>query len=169
QPLATAERTDLDAFRLTPQQVRFFETFGFLRIPGLFRDDMARITKGFEDVFAQHETWDTNVELHFDQKRSIVPQFITKSDDLVWLLDDPRVVEVVTTLCGPHYEYAESDGNLFSCDTSWHSDIYGAPFDQFHLKLSFYLDPLTAETGAIRMIPGSNWHTTPYAERLRRD
>src|SRR5690606_13036259 len=93
QPLATAERTDLDAFRLTPQQVRFFETFGFLRIPGLFRDDMARITKGFEDVFAQHETWDTNVELHFDQKRSIVPQFITKSDDLVWLLDDPRVVE----------------------------------------------------------------------------
>jgi hypothetical protein len=157
-------------FVLSDQQRAFFDSFGFLRLRGLFRDDIATLTEGFEEVFATHETWDTNVSLHFDERRSIVPAFITKSDKLSWLLQDDRVNGIVSSLMGSAYEYAESDGNLFYCDTSWHSDIYGSPFHQFHLKLSFYLDPLTgADDGAIRMIPGSNWHVTPYAEGLRRD
>lgn len=156
----------VETYRLSPQQRTYFETFGYLRIPGLFADDMDWISAGFEDVFANHESWDFEQWLHFDKKRSIVPQFIDRNDDLRRLRDDPRVVGIVTDLCGPDYEYAESDGSLFFCDTSWHPDIYGAPIEQFHLKLSFYLEPLTAENGAIRMIPGTNHLGTTYAKVL---
>lgn len=154
---------------LSAQQLRFFDTFGFLRVPALFTAEIETITEGFEAVFAENPTWDTNAELHFDDRRSIIPAFIDKSEQLSWLRDDPRVVGIVSSVLGPDYEYAESDGNCFYCDTSWHADIYSAPIDQPHLKLSFYLDPLTAASGAIRLIPGSNHHTSEFARALRRD
>lgn len=154
---------------LSPQQLAFFETFGFLKVPGLFTDDIGTITEGFEEVFAANASWDTNEELHFNDRRSIIPAFIDKSDRLRWLRDDPRVVGIVTAILGPDHEYAESDGNVFACDTSWHADIYAAPLDQYHLKLSFYLDPLDSATGAIRLIPGSNHYQSAFASVLRSD
>ncbi|MCC5952377.1 MAG: phytanoyl-CoA dioxygenase family protein [Acidimicrobiia bacterium] len=157
-----------EAHRLTPQQLAYFTTFGYLRIPGLFAEDIDAIAAGFDEVMATNETWDSNEWLHFEQKRSIVPRFIDRHPTLDALRSDPRILGVVTSIIGPTYEYAESDGSLFFCDTSWHPDFYGAPIDQFHLKLSFYLDPLTAATGAIRMIPGTNHHPSPYARTLYR-
>lgn len=155
------------AFTITPQQIKYFETFGFLAIPGLFTAEMDRITAGFEGAFAANATWDTNVGLHFGEQRSILPQVVSLHEDLSWLLDDARVHEIVSKLLDPQYEYAESDGNIFSCDTSWHADNYAAPLEKRHLKLSFYLDPLDAETGAIRMIPGTNHFLSPYAKTVR--
>ena len=38
----------------TEQQVRFFDTFGFIRFPGLFAADIGRITEAFEQVWADH-------------------------------------------------------------------------------------------------------------------
>jgi hypothetical protein len=174
-PVAAAEPTagpaaEPDApFALTDQQVTFFETFGFLRVPGLFAPDVDRLVTGFEEVFAANPTWETHEPLHFDEQRLIIPGFISKSDHLRDLQHDPRVVSIVTTLIGPDYEWAESDGNLFSCDTSWHPDNYQSPLEQVHVKLSFYLDPLHGENGAIRMIPGTNHWQTKYASGLRRD
>jgi hypothetical protein len=160
---------DAVGFRPTEAQIAFFRSFGFVKFEGLFREDMATLTEGFEDVFSEHQSFDTNVELHFGEKRSIIPQVVTRSDKLRPLLDDHRVNGVVRALLGEPYEYAESDGNLFYCDTSWHSDIYAAPIEQPHVKLSFYLDPLRHDTGAIRVIPGTNWHESEYSRRLRGD
>jgi ectoine hydroxylase-related dioxygenase (phytanoyl-CoA dioxygenase family) len=39
---------------------------------------------------------------------------------------------------------------------------------QFHIKLLFYLDPMRAETGALRVIPGTSHYQDGYAKRLRR-
>jgi hypothetical protein len=168
-PTSTHATPTAATFRLSPQQLRFFEVFGFLRLKGLFAAEAERIQRGFEEVFSGDLTWETHEELHFNDQRQIIVQVVSKSPDLSWLLTDGRVTGIVESLLGPGAEYAESDGNLFYCDTSWHSDMYSAPLDQYHLKLSFYLDPLTRDTGAIRMIPGTNWHETAYAERLRRD
>lgn len=156
-------------FRLTPQQIAYFETFGFLKIPGLFADDIDRITEGFEAVFDAEQHVETHEWLHFDDPRKIIPQFIDRDERLRSLKTDPRVVGVVTSLIGDEYVYAESDGNLFYCDSSWHPDIYGAPLTQYHVKLSFYLDPLTVDTGAIRMIPGTNHYLTNFAGSLIRN
>jgi ectoine hydroxylase-related dioxygenase (phytanoyl-CoA dioxygenase family) len=165
QPLAAGSAT----FELTRQQITFFETFGFVKLPGLFADDIERINDGFEAVFADDANQQivTNVDLHDNQQRRIILSFIDRDPRLSWIRDDERVVSIVRSLIGPEYEYAESDGNLFSCESHWHADNYGAPIDRYHIKFSFYLDPLSAESGAIRMMPGTNHYETEYARRLR--
>jgi ectoine hydroxylase-related dioxygenase (phytanoyl-CoA dioxygenase family) len=166
---ASKAAADGESFALAPQQIAYFETFGFLRVPELFRDDVGQLVSGFEEVFANQQSprMETHEHLHLDERRVIIPAFIHKSEKLRPLLDDHRVVGVVTGLMGPNYEYAESDGNLFYCESSWHPDMYSAPMNQFHIKLSFYLDSLHGESGAIRMIPGTNYHRTPFARSLR--
>jgi Phytanoyl-CoA dioxygenase (PhyH) len=154
---------------LTRQQVKFFDTFGFLPLRGLFRAEVADIITAFEEVFATegHPRMETYVELHGSERRIIIPQFVTKHAYLNALRDDPRVVGIVTSLLGADHEYAESDGNLFDCESSWHADTYGAPMGLHHAKVSFYLDPLRADSGAIRVIPGSQHYRETFATNLR--
>lgn len=157
-----------DGYRLEPAQVRFFETFGFLRLPGLFAPEIDDIVAGFEDVFAAHEAFEHTAEVHFDQPRATIgPAFIDRDPRLAALRHDPRVVGITRSLIGDRCDWFESDGNLYDCDTSWHCDTYTAPMNVFHLKLLFYLDPLDADTGALRVIPGTNHFLSEYARTLR--
>jgi hypothetical protein len=153
---------------LSEQQVTFFRTFGFLKLPGLFRDDLGEIIAGFEEVFANdaHPRMETREVLHGEQRRLMIPQFIDKSVRMKWIRDDDRVAGVVTSLLGD-YEYAESDGNLLDCETSWHCDIFGSPFRMRHVKLFFYLDPQRGDSGALRVIPGTQYHQESFARSLR--
>jgi hypothetical protein len=165
-----------DGFDVTPQQLAWFETFGFLVLRGLFAADVERIREGFEDVFAReqghlldpenefHRTSDPRYER---ETRWIVPAFLDKSEKLSWLRTDARLAGVASGLLGSNYEYAESDGNLFNCDVYWHIDAYGATADRPHVKVFFYLDPLSHEAGALRVIPGSH-HGGPYTAALFR-
>ncbi|MFT4519395.1 MAG: hypothetical protein ACI9JM_001791 [Halioglobus sp.] len=158
-------------YLLTPQQVHYFDTFGYLKIPGFFADDIEQIIAGFEAVFGTEDQpiWETKEALHGDKKRLIIPGFIEQSETLAPLQYDPRVVGVVQSLIGREYQWASSDGNLFYCESFWHPDLYAAPMDHYHIKLSVYLDDLTGENGAIRIIPGSHFHKDPYARTLLRD
>lgn len=166
--VAEAPSPSLDGHRLTPQQKTYFETFGFVRIKGLFRDEIATISAAFDELFAQGPTWETTSSLHFDDRRLTIPGFIQQHPDLIGLRHDPRLLGIVTSILGDRYEYAESDGNIFSCDTSWHPDNYAAPMEVHHAKFSFYLDPVDADSGAIRMMPGTNDWRSAYAEAVRR-
>jgi hypothetical protein len=164
-----AERSDHDPNLLTQQQVAYFEMFGFLRVPGLFANEIGEITAAFEQVFDDERNYrmETYADLHAGQRRLIVPVFIDRHPTLNRLRADPKVLGIVKSLIGERFEYAESDGNLFYCESSWHPDVYGAALTRYHIKLSFYLDPLAAETGAIRMIPGTNHYQSPFARALR--
>ena len=110
---------------------------------------------------------ETHERLHFNEKRMIIPAFVRKSPLLEGLPTDPRVVGIVRSLLGEHFVDTESDGNVFSCDTSWHPDTYSAPLTDHHVKISFYLDPLTGDSGSIRMMPGTNHFRDSYAKTLR--
>lgn len=157
--------------------MRFFETFGFLKLPGLFSDDVSRIIEGFEEVFAKADDaqWLSNKDpLHFtddpryqDQKRLIIPMFIERSERLSWLRDDPRVTGVVESLLGAHTGYSYSDGNRFNCNVSWHSDIYASPLEEYNLKLYWYLDELDRDTGALRVMPLTNHYDAAPVKELR--
>ena len=46
--------------------------------------------------------------------------------------------------------------------------MYGAPLHLHHVKLSFYLDTLRADSGAIRVIPGTNFFNENFATNLRK-
>ena len=165
-----------DVVPLTQQQVEYFRTFGFLVLPGLFKADADRLIEGFDDVFAREapdlvltdDPLQQTDNPTFDQKRRrIIIPFIDRSENLAWLGRDPRVLGVVTSILGTNYEPEPTDGHIFDCDTSWHRDYgYGSRDEAFRLKLSFYLDAQRADSGAIRVIPGSHHHEGAYARRL---
>jgi hypothetical protein len=160
-----------EALELSPQQRHYFATFGFLKLPGLFATDLPWIEDEFEKLFADESlaSWENRSSLHLHQRRKIIPGFVSHSERLSCLITDPRVDGVVRGLLGDGYEYAESDGNLYWCETAWHCDIYSAPLARFHVKLCFYLEALDGSSGALRVIPGTNHHDQAFARGLRVD
>jgi hypothetical protein len=155
---------------LTVQQVSFYETFGFLKLPGLFRDEIDEITSEFERVFAddRNERFEYYAELHGQRRRILMPGFLDCSVALEPLKTHPKILGVVSSLLGPRFDYAESDGNLLDCDTSWHCDVYGSPLELRHVKLAFYLDPVRAESGGLRLMPGTSHFRETFASTVRR-
>src|SRR5690606_633053 len=105
---------------LSPQQIHFFETFGFLKVPGLLADDIHEIIDAFEELFDKQPVWETKEALHGDEKRLIIPGFIEQSPRLSRLQHDPRVVGIVQSILGRDYVWSSSDGNLFYCESYWH-------------------------------------------------
>lgn len=66
------------------------------------------------------------------------------------------------------YNYTGSDGNFYVGDTNWHSDQYkGRNVKGKSFKMVFYLDPVTRNTGCLRVVPGSHRMGDEYAEALR--
>lgn len=154
----------MQEFQLSEQQINFFQTFGYLSFPGLMADRIQEIDRAFEAI------WDGrggghNGRQHDGTARSCIVPFIDQSETLSSLLDDPRINGIATQLLGDDFNYMGSDGNYYVGDTRWHSD--GWHKEMLHIKLAFYLDPLTAETGALRVIPGSHRIGDAYAEGLQ--
>ena len=138
----------MGSFDLTPQQLMFYDTFGFLKFPGLFAAEVREIEAAFENVWVE-----SGVE-HDQKERSFLVPFADRSEYLSGLLDDPRVDGTVSAILGDDYNFGTSDGNFYVGQTNWHSDQF--PKAPYHsLKVAFYLDPVTRDTGCLRVIPGS--------------
>lgn len=148
--------------KLTAQQVEFFETFGYLVLPGLLAQEIDWITHEFESVFT-----DKGVVHDFWQRTCVVP-FIDSRERLSTLLDHPKVEGLAASLIGDDFDYVGSDGNYYTGDTSWHSD--GFHTVGCFIKIALYLDPVRRESGALRVIPGSHrvdLHDSWAARRAR--
>jgi ectoine hydroxylase-related dioxygenase (phytanoyl-CoA dioxygenase family) len=154
--------------RLTGQQLAQFDTFGFLGFPGLLADRAEAIIEAFGENWAKHGGGHDG-KPHDGKARSVVVQFLDQSEYLSTLLDDPRVHDIAASILGDDFNYMGSDGNFYVGDTKWHSDGYGGRGGPKHIKLAFYLDPLTRHTGALRVIPGSHRVGEPYADQLERE
>ncbi len=150
---------------LSDQQMAFFETFGYLTFPGVFAAEAEMITEEFERVWAGHGGGH-NRQSHDHERRSALVPFIDQSEYLSTLLDDPRVDGVASALLGDDYNYNGSDGNFYVGDTDWHSDGF-ARTKYRSLKIAFYLDPVTRDSGCLRVIPGSHLRGDGYAESLQ--
>jgi hypothetical protein len=132
----------------TPEQLRFFETFGYLHLPGLLAEDIGWIIAEFEAVFPQRGV------VHDYTKRSCIVPFIDQRERLCTLLDHPHIEGLLTGLLGEDFNYVGGDGNYYVGDTGWHSD--GWHWIGRYLKLALYLDPVTRDTGSLRVIPGTH-------------
>jgi hypothetical protein len=152
---------------LTDQQLAYFHTFGFLAFPGLLADRIERIAEEFEAIWAANGGGH-NGQAHDGTARSCSVQFIDQNAYLSTLLDDPRIHGIAASILGDDFNYMGSDGNFYVGDTRWHSDGYGGRGGTLHIKIAFYLDQLTGDNGALRVIPGSHRVGEPYAEELQR-
>lgn len=162
--------TNTTAFSLTRQQKNFFDTFGYLVLPGLLKNSIDGISAAFEQLYAQgdKEIVDWRHEAHYMKSRKVLLQFIERQPELSALLEHPVVDGIFSSLLGENYLYRASEGNIFTGDTYWHSDLYGAHFKYRHVKILLYLEPLDEQSGAFRAIPGSHLFGDKFANLLER-
>ena len=139
---------------LTSGQKQFFDTFGYLALPGLLSEDIGWITDEFAMVFKDKGL------VHDPSKRTMFVRFVDSRERLCTLLDHPKVEGALTSLVGDDFNYVGSDGNYYSGDTPWHPD--GEHHVGQYVKIAFYLDPVDRETGALRVIPGSHRLTVDW-------
>lgn len=135
---------------LSTQQTDFFDTFGFIKFPGLLKADIGWITEEFERVFPMVRPGG----VHDGSRRTMVVPFIDQREKLAALIDHPAIHGICASLLGDDFNYMGSDGNYYVGNTPWHPD--GLSRKRRHLKIAFYLDPLDGANGALRVVPGSH-------------
>ena len=92
--------------------------------------------------------------VHDPSKRTVIVPFIDQRERFCTLLDHPGITGLAAGLLGEDFNYLGGDGNYYTGDTQWHSD--GFHNVGTYLKIALYLDPVTRETGCLRVIPGSH-------------
>ena len=152
---------------LTCKQKQFFETFGYLALPGLLEDEIDWITEEFEAVFRGRNV------VHDGSKRSCIVPFIDQRERLSTLLDHPKLVGLISGVLGEDFNYLGGDGNFYTGDTRWHSDGFHE-VGKF-LKVALYLDEVGQDSGCLRVIPGTHrqdmftgWEARQASESLER-
>ena len=134
-------------------QKAYFDTFGFLFLKNLFtQNEIIRMASASEEIFELNEDVDKN------GAQQIVP-FIERSTELTRFSLDPRIYQVVTNLLGEDFLWVASEGNLTTKTYhEWHPDRTGTQnqIEFKRLKVMFYLNPVTKDTGCLRIIPGSH-------------
>ena len=162
----TAAATEVADIPLSDQQYAFFDAFGYIHLRGLLADRIGDIITAFDEVW-QQSGGGHHGRRHNHRERSCTIQFIDRHPLLSSLLDDPRIHGLATRILGDDFNYMGSDGNYYTGETLWHSDGVWMP-DLRHIKIAFYLDPLTAETGTIRVIPGSHRFGDAYCNEVQK-
>lgn len=143
---------------LTPQQLKHYETFGFAILQDYFTSkEMDTISDELDrglDAAYPHEPFDGSLRQWSLLMGPETPFY-------AHLGEDPRFCEVAEQLHGEDCFLMGSDANRYIGDTHWHPDHGVDPTkDCWGVKFAFYLDPVDADTGALRIIPGS--HRNPY-------
>ena len=143
---------------VTPQQKAFFDTFGYIRIPKQFSaEEMEALSREVDKLFEEQRGGGESPP----GKEQGVNDIIEKGEVMTRMLVDDRIFGAVEGLLGPGFIWNGSGGSLdFTPPTRrreipWHTDRPNEPHAttySFHL----YLEQLRADTGALRVIPGSH-------------
>ena len=146
---------------LTPQQKRHFEVFGFLALRGLFDEsEMAIITQEAHEVFLEER----NGQPFAGTERQKVGNMFPMRPFLDRVVDDDRIHGIACGLLGSDYILDSTEGNVFAEDTQWHGGD-GRFRILRSIKIGIYLEPLKANSGCLRVMPGS--HVPPFVDALK--
>ena len=142
---------------LSPPQVAYFKAFGFVVLRQLFTSEEAGIMmREAEEIFDEARDGAPN---DGGETESIQP-FLERGSFLSGLVDDDRIYNIGTALCGPDFVLEGTSGAVRVGDTPWHRD---APLENplKNTQISFYPQPLARDTGCLRVVPGSH-HLTSH-------
>jgi hypothetical protein len=145
--------------QLSSEQLNHFWTFGFLIFRQLFSpEEVERYRREFD---AGLEAW--NDGPHDGATRLWAPLMDSNTPFIASLTDDPRFADVAEQLLGKPVLGYLTDGNYYVGDTRWHPD--GTLLEA--IKFTIYLDALDANSGALRVVPGS--HHEPLHSLITRE
>lgn len=136
-------------YEVRPEFIRQFETFGFCCLRGAVRDRIGEIARAFDEVFNAQ-----SAKVGVPGRLS-VPRIAERQDTLRRVfIDDSWWSEFASALLTAPVRYIGGDGVRYSGATYWHRD--GAHAELRLLKIVLYLEQLTRDSGALRIIPGTN-------------
>ena len=148
---------------LTDLQLQHFRTFGFVTLRNLFT---------LEEVETLRSEYEAELNyLYADQpftgeKRYWAMMLHPRTPLYASLLEDERFCTIAEQLYGDDVIGIGTDANRYVGDSNWHPDHAADPKeDCFGVKFAFYLDPVDATSGALRLIPGS--HNQAFHQQLR--
>jgi hypothetical protein len=145
-------------FSISDEQVSHFKTFGFVIFREFFNpQEVETLHSEFQyraDVAAKHEAHDGSKRHRLCMMSDDTPFFAS-------LLEDERLLATAERLIG-RVVGAMIDGDRHAGPTVWHFD--SSSFEEVGIKFAAYLQPLRADTGALRVIPGS--HHRPLFDAL---
>jgi ectoine hydroxylase-related dioxygenase (phytanoyl-CoA dioxygenase family) len=142
---------------LTPAMVNFFHTFGYLKIPGFFKAEISSISQEFDRMMSER------FKRAYDNRKWFWPQMLEDSELLSNLLAQQKITSLMTQLLGENFVYKGSDGNVFSGSSGWHRDYL---IRTKSCKVLIYLDHNDANSGALRVIPGTQFVDDAYSTLL---
>lgn len=145
---------------ITERDIAFFQTFGYVILRQYL--DPAEVDQMTSEVMsAMNEAY---AATPFDgTKPHHLPLTSSRQPFMQSLLEDPRFYEAAQQLSGVDDLIALTvDANRYVGDTAWHSDGGRALLG---VKFVAYLEQLSADTGALRVIPGS--HREPSLSQVQ--
>jgi hypothetical protein len=136
---------------LTAAQVSFFKTFGYVVLKNaLSSAEMRTLNVEFDRTMeAQyaHKPFDGTARYWSTLMEEDTPLFAS-------LLEDPRFMRSGQQMYGDDVLGITVDGNRYVGNTGWHPDSRSNLLAG--VKFAIYMQPVGAETGALRVIPGSH-------------
>ena len=149
---------------LTRGQIAHFDTFGFLVLRQLFTPgEISIIKREADEIFDEKRGGSP-----YSGEREAVQPFFERRPFMSTLVDDDRIYDIGVDLCGPDFMLEVTEGNLYVGDTPWHADTSDENPVK-HPKTTFYPEPVTRETGCLRVVPGSHRRRTHDLLALLRD
>ena len=145
---------------ITAEQKAYFHTFGFIHLPKQFSvEEMEAVTREADRLWEEHR------EGRPIGENQGIQGYVEKGPVIMRMITDDRIWGTVEGLLGSGFVWNGSEGNMSfsSSEHRWHTDRPNEPHAttySFHL----YLDKVRADTGCLRVIPGS--HRPPLYDDL---
>ena len=146
---------------ITAEQKAYFHTFGFIHLPKQFSaDEMDTVTREADRLWEEQRGGGPPAG-----RGQNIQEMVEKGPVMTQMVVDDRMWGTVEGLLGPQFIWNGSEGSLsFGARAEWHSDRPNEPHARTY-GLHLYLQPLRADTGCLRVIPGS--HRPPLYDDLR--
>ncbi len=139
-------------------QQSHFEAFGFLVFRKQFSPAaMEMLAAVFDRNMATYQSGPRHVE----EWECVVDYALANPDLCEQFLGDDLIQGALAALLGPDFVWYGASCNWFGTG-KWHPDQHG--YERGSIKILIYLDPLRADSGSLRLIPGS--HRPPLHEIL---
>jgi len=137
---------------LSDRDIAYYRTFGFVVIPCLLEPSETvevrdEIVDAHRDAFGPHwHQWGPGGTI----EGNYLPMMAPHTPHSSRLVNDPRLFEIAEDLLGRPVVPLHAEGVCYFGDTGWHCDDGSGVSG---LKVSLYVEPLSADRGGLRLLP----------------